>query len=90
MLAAVVCAVAVMWGVPIAASGLGFRGETVLLAILPLQVVWVLYFGIKSFFIACPRCGRSVFNTRWGPVLVSRPWPHKTCSKCGVDLTVTG
>jgi hypothetical protein len=90
MLAALVCVVAVMWGVPIMASGVGLRGQSVLWAVLPLQIVWFLYFGIKSFFIACPRCGRSVFTTQWGPLFVSRPWPGKSCSKCGSDLTVSG
>jgi ribosomal protein S27AE len=73
---------------PIAASGLDLPMDSVLKAIVPLQILWVLYFGVKGFFIACPRCGRSVFTSEWGAVLVSRPWPRKLCSKCGADLTV--
>ena len=90
MLASVVSVIAIMWGIPIAASPLGLPGESVLWAVLPLAIVWFLYFGLKSFFIACPRCGRSVFETRWGPLCVFYPWPRRICSKCGGDLTVSG
>ena len=82
--AAIVTAFAVMWGVPILAAAAGMTWPLMLWVIGPLQIAWLLYFGIKSFMIACPQCGRSVFMRG---LFWSVPWPAKRCGKCGNDLT---
>lgn len=85
MFAAIVCGVAAIWGVPILADAAGFSWPSMVWLMVPLQIAWLLYFGVKGFIIACPRCGRSVFmrGTFW-----SVPWPARNCGKCGRDLTV--
>lgn len=84
MIAAILCALVVVWGMPIVASALGWWGQATFLAVSFLVVVWFLYFGVGSLLIACPQCGRSVFVRGFG---LSAPWPARQCGKCGRDLT---
>lgn len=72
----------VVWGGPILADMLGpWGGVSIVGAI---SVIWLLGGGIGSFLLGCPRCGKSLFmRGMW-----SMPWPARTCSKCGYDLTV--
>ncbi|WP_218668019.1 hypothetical protein, partial [Sphingopyxis sp. KK2] len=82
--AAALCGLAVIWGVPLAAHAVGLRSNALFAVIVPLTIIWLLYFGLKSSLISCPQCGRSVFIRGFG---WSVPWPAATCSKCGTDLT---
>ena len=74
----------IMWGIPIFAGGLGDWGASTILGLTSLLgIIWLLSGGIGSFLIACPRCGKSLFmRGMW-----SVPWPARTCSRCGNDLT---
>ena len=47
-------------------------------------VIAVLIFAnVRMMGLECPRCGQNVFF-RGG---IALPWPRKTCSRCGQDLT---
>ena len=52
---------AMMWGIPIIATAIGFSSEAALIAVLPLAFAWFIVRSIGSFMIGCPDCGRSVF-----------------------------
>ena len=42
--------------------------------------------GFASLFLfQCPNCRRSIFLR--GPLLCT-PWPARTCSRCGTDLSM--
>ena len=75
---------AIMWGVPIALTVFGWPSGKVIFFVVPLALAWFLVGAVGSFLIACSNCGRSVFIRRLG---FSAPWPARTCSKCGRDLT---
>jgi hypothetical protein len=85
MIASFLSLLLIVWGIPIATSAVGLWHPIVFSAILPLGIAWFLYFGIKSFKIACPICRRSVFIRGYG---WSAPWPARRCSKCGRDSTI--
>lgn len=47
--------------------------------------VIVVALGFASLFLfQCPNCQRSIFMR--GP-LICTPWPARTCSRCGTDLS---
>jgi len=73
----------IVWGIPLALSAFGASSQTIFAVIVPLGFAWFLIAGIRSFLIACPSCGKSVFMRGF----VSLPWPAKRCSRCGTDLT---
>lgn len=81
----IVAMFAIIWGIPLALSAYGASFETMFTVIGPLGLAWVLIGGIRSFMIACPICGKSLFMRGF----ISVPWPAKQCSRCGVDLTIT-
>ena len=71
----------VVWGGPTLVDMLGPWGGAIVGG---LAVIWLLGGGIGSFLLGCPRCGKSLFmRGMW-----SVPWPARTCSRCGNDLTV--
>jgi hypothetical protein len=86
MAASILSALAIMWGIPVIAAIAGVTGAATLWVVFPLMVAWLLYFGVKSFMIGCPRCERSVFLRG---LFLSVPWPARRCGKCGSDLTTT-
>ncbi|WP_230279659.1 hypothetical protein [Croceicoccus sp. Ery15] len=77
--------ITIIWGMPIAATILGIEFGDITWIVFPLLVIWVIYFGVSSLLLACPKCGRSLFMRGY---LLSVPWPAKTCGKCGTDLTI--
>ena len=85
LLISILCAVAIVWGIPIAATILGIGFDYFKWIVGPLVVAWLLFFGISSMLLVCPCCGRSLFMR--GSFLIV-PWPAKTCGKCDTDLTV--
>lgn len=84
MIAMILAMPAIMWGVPIALTGFDWSSDNVMFFVMPLALAWFLVGAIGIFLIACPNCGRSVFIRRLG---FGVPWPARTCSKCGRDLT---
>ena len=85
MIAGVVGLLAIWIGIPIITASVAIWQEWMSGAAASLGAVWFLYFGVMSFAISCPECGRSVFMRG---LFVSVPWPAQKCSKCGRDLTV--
>lgn len=81
----IVAMFAIIWGISLALTAFGASSQTMFAVIVPLGLAWVLIGGIRSFMIACPPCGKSLFLR----VFISVPWPAKRCSRCGVDLTTT-
>ncbi|WP_156500448.1 hypothetical protein [Croceicoccus bisphenolivorans] len=74
----------IVWGIPLLASAMGLAdGGALDWIVLPLLLIWVIAFGVRSLLIACPRCGKSIFMRGMWSVF----WPAKTCSRCGLDLT---
>ncbi|WP_156106318.1 hypothetical protein [Sphingobium sp. ba1] len=78
-----VAMLAIIWGVPLLLSAFGLSSQLILAVVLPLSLAWLVIAGIRSFIIACPACGKSLFMRG----IVSVPWPAKRCSRCGSDLT---
>lgn len=85
MIAMLVAAPVIVWGVPLLLMPIGLSFETVAAIIIPLMIAWLLVGGVRSLLLACPRCGKSLFMRGF----VSMPWPPKTCSRCGQDLTTS-
>jgi ribosomal protein S27AE len=85
MLWTIVAMFAIIWGIPLALSAFGASSQTMFAVIVPLGFAWVLIGGVRSFMIACPSCGKSLFMRGF----IGVPWPAKRCSRCGVDLTIT-
>lgn len=83
MIWTVVAMFAIMWGVPLTLSAFGASSQMMFAVVVPLALAWVLIGGIRSFLIACPTCGKSLFMRGF----VSVPWPAKRCGRCGSDLT---
>lgn len=83
MLWTIIAMFAIIWGIPLTLSAFGASSQTVFAVIVPLGLAWVLIGGIRSFMIACPSCGKSLFMRGF----ISVPWPAKQCSRCGADLT---
>jgi nicotinamidase/pyrazinamidase len=57
---------------------------------LPL-LAWLAIFGLASFFIRCPKCGKTVFFTERRRTMGfsighTRVWPERVCSRCGTKL----
>ncbi|RVQ65318.1 hypothetical protein EKN06_13870 [Croceicoccus ponticola] len=74
----------IVWGIPLLASAVGMADGGMLdWVVLPLLLLWVVAFAIRSLKIACPRCGTSIFRRGLWSVF----WPARTCSRCGLDLT---
>ena len=46
-------------------------------------VVALIFVNRRALRYNCPRCGSNMF---WRGVLPF-PWPNRTCSKCGLDLS---
>lgn len=86
MIALVLAPFAIMWGVPLLLMPFDVPFETVMAVVFPLAIAWLIIGSVGGFLIACRKCGRSVFLRRF---MLSTPWPARTCSKCGSDLTVT-
>jgi hypothetical protein len=86
MIAIVLAMPAIMWGVPLALMAFGLPSQSLMIAVRPLAITWLIVGSIGSFLISCRKCGRSVFLRRF---MISTPWPARTCSKCGSDLTTT-
>ena len=85
MLATIVAGFAIFWGVPLLSMPLDLPFETIGAITLPLGIVWLVIGSARSLLLACPRCGKSLFMRGF----ISVPWPAKTCSKCGQDLTTS-
>lgn len=75
----------IAWLVPMGLTSAGLNSETVLAITIPLMLAWFVIGVVQTFRHACPRCGRSLFVRGF----VGVPWPARTCSKCGCDLTLT-
>ena len=86
MIAVVLAMPAIVWGVPLLLMPFDLPFETVMVVVIPLAIAWLIIGSVGSFLIACRKCGRSVFLRRF---MISTPWPARTCSKCGSDLTTT-
>jgi len=74
----------IMWGIPLLFMALGLHNQNLIALVIPLGITWFIVGSIGSLLIACRKCGRSVFIRRF---MISTPWPARTCSKCGSDLT---
>lgn len=85
MIGIVLAAPAIMWGVPLALTPFGWSFQSIMAVVMPLAFAWLLVGGIGSFLIACSNCRRSVFRRRF---MLNTPWPARTCTKCGSDLTL--
>lgn len=84
MTAIILAMPAIMWGIPIALTAFDWPFDKVMIVVMALALAWFVVGAIGSIMIACPNCGRSVFIRRLG---FANPWPMRTCSKCGRDLT---
>ncbi len=51
-------------------------------------IFWLVVMVALASRPRCPTCRQSVFTGRWGPLRIGRPWPSRTCSRCGKDLTM--
>ncbi|MEL6874532.1 MAG: hypothetical protein AAGM33_03560 [Pseudomonadota bacterium] len=81
---------AVMEGILLSATS--FSGVAIFLV--------VVAFLVGQFLLNCPDCGKNIFARlfqpgtsvlRIGPFPLfswSVPWPERTCSECGTDLTI--
>lgn len=85
MVAAIVIVISIIWGFSIVTTLLGIWSDKLMLWLVGALFTWVIYFGLGSMLVGCPRCGRSVFMRGY---FVSVPRPARTCGKCGQDLTV--
>lgn len=84
MVGGIVSGIFIVWGIPMLAVAAGLEGSGWLdWIVLPLLVVWVVIFGVRSLMIVCPNCGKSIFQRGIWSVF----WPAKTCTRCGMDLT---
>ncbi|WP_144096499.1 hypothetical protein [Croceicoccus sediminis] len=84
MIGGIVSGIFIVWGIPLLAVAAGLAQSGWLdWIVMPLLVVWVVLFGIRSLLIRCPNCGKSIFRRGIWSVF----WPEKTCSRCGTDLT---
>jgi hypothetical protein len=79
MLWTIVAMFTIIWGIPLALSAFGVSSQTIFAVIVPLGLAWMLIGGIRSFMIACPSCGKSLFMRGF----ISVPWPAKRCSRFG-------
>lgn len=42
---------------------------------------------LSTVFFRCPSCATSVFRSGRNVISWRHPWPRRSCSGCGVDLT---
>ena len=85
MVAAIIIGVSIVWGLPILTMAFGIWSDNLMTWLAVPLFAWLVYFGVGSLLIRCPRCGRSVFMRGY---FVSVAWPAKTCGNCGQDLTI--
>ncbi|MBF7014682.1 hypothetical protein QUC32_06720 [Novosphingobium resinovorum] len=83
MLYLIVALFVIMWVLPSALTNLGVPSDLVMWIEFAFGLLWFVVGGVRSFMIACPNCGRSLF-IRHG--FISVLWPPKRCSKCDLNL----
>ena len=84
----VIAAPIIAWLTPVVLTGAGMAPATAMLVVLPLGLLWLIVGVVSAYRLACPRCGRSVFTGGTAMLAFGRPWPSRSCSRCGRDLTL--
>ena len=72
-----------LWFLPIMLAGFGVPSRLLEILTTGCLALTVLIGGLRTFLIACPKCGKSLFVGG----IMSVPWPQKRCSRCGSNLT---
>lgn len=50
-------------------------------------VIWLAHGAASLWLFCCPVCRTSPFVSKVAGIQMSHPWPRKTCSGCGANLT---